>query len=224
MIRFVIGVILFTLSTINHSSLYAEQNSNILDIHKFVRYSIASVILIVIQGVLGLCIVLIKLNPVYHTIICFSIILILLIMLNLELIITFYKNNCLSLRREGFEAVIYSIVITLLLYHVHSIMFKGVMIIIVSALTVIMLSATIFLWKYLKDLSKLVDTVNIGESMKIFTFASMLFGITGILSDLYKNMSCSVLIASIFTVLVAYVYVLKEVYVKYLKPLEGIKR
>jgi len=52
----------------------------------------------------------------------------------------------------------------------------------------------------------------------------MLFGITGILSDLYENMSCSVLIASIFTVLVAYVYVLKEVYVKYLKPLEGIKR
>jgi len=225
MIRFTLGLILFTLSALNHSSLYLNEYSYGLKVKRIVLYNAILFILIVLQGLTGL----ITISPIQtafdreirlaHTFVIFSAILLLGIVININVLYKIRVNYGISLRREGFEAIMYVLVINLVVFHVHTAIPRLLVIIVVSILSIIMAIVTVFLWKYARDISNLVEYVDLMNTGKLFTFTCMLFGCAGMVCDLYRGMLCGILLVSLVSLIITYLYMLKELFVKYIKPM-----
>jgi len=220
MIRLVLGLMLFVLATINHSTLYTNVELYNFRVKRVAIYSVVACILILFQGILGLSIVVFGIDPIYHSTIIFSAILALLVYINVDLM-RLLQLECISLRKEGFEAMIYTVVIHLFLYHTHVVFTRIVVIVVVASLTTIIAFATFYLWKYASDISKLVEFVDIKESAKAFTFSCMLIAVTGIVLDTCKFMGCGSIVISLISLLITYALLLKELMVKYVQPMKS---
>ena len=79
MIRVALGIMLILVSCLSHSTLYSERNLYVFRVRQLIAFFSAIVVLLVVEGALGLAIKLFNLNPVYHNVIVFSIILLTLI-------------------------------------------------------------------------------------------------------------------------------------------------
>jgi len=158
------------------------------------------------------------LNPTYHTVVFYVPILVLVTLMNLEIL----KNTSIKLRKEGFEALMYAIVLNIMIYNVHTVLAREIIAVCSVIITVFCLWIVLILWKYSKDVSKLVVFIDLSESAKAFTFASMLLGCASVVLDLEIEKGNAFLIPPGVAFAVALLLLAKEIYVKYLKPVSKL--
>ncbi|RLI74658.1 hypothetical protein DRO97_05460 [Archaeoglobales archaeon] len=218
-INIIIGSILVFVSCLAHSTLYSESNMHIFRVRELIAFFLAIAVLLIVEGALGLAIILFNLNPIYHNVVVFSIILLTLIVINIT-ILRFALS--ISLRREGFEAFIYSIVICLIMYHIYPFIPPTVTRMVSIAGTLIAVSFAIwmivYLIKYSRIVSSLVDPIDLRVSAKTFTFACALLGVSSIMLDFTESHG-SILIPPAIVFAVSLIQFVKEMYTKYLRSI-----
>jgi len=217
MIRSTIGLILLIISCLVHSSLYTTETIPLWQTQRLIIYLILGFFLLGLEGLTGLM-VYYGLNPIYHAVVFYVPILVLVTLMNLEIL----KNLSIKLRKEGFEALMYAIVLNILIYNIHTVLSREIIAVCSVIITVFCLWIVLILWKYSKDVSKLVDFIDLSESAKAFTFACMLLGCASVVLDLEIEKGNVFLIPPGVAFAVALLLLAKEIYVKYLKPVGKI--
>lgn len=218
MIRIALGIILVPVSCLSHSTLYSERNLYVFGARQLIALFSVIVVLLVVEGAIGLAIMLFNLNPVYHNVIVFSIILLTQIVMNIAILRRYVLS--ISLKREGFEAFIYSLVICLVMYHTYPLI-PSTMTRVVSVVgTLITVSSGIWmivhLIKYSRVVSGLVDPIDLRDSAKTFTFACVLLGVTSVMLDFTESYG-SILIPPAIAYAFSLLQFVKEMYTKYLR-------
>ncbi len=219
MISILAGLTLAIFSIINHSILSNNVTLEHIKIKRVIFLNIWFMIALILHAVCLFTFT--KVTEIEYKI---SIIIISLpiIAANLLLLKYLINNYSVLFRREGFEVIIYTLVLVLTSYHLPPISSQS-FVLIDFILAVLTISTTIYLQMYTGDLTKLVDSVDLSYSAKIFTFASLLLAEILILIDfISEGMLMTLLLMFFIFILIFYISVLHELYKKYLSPLSEV--
>ncbi len=223
MIQAVIGLVLVITSILANSFLNSIENAN------FIRMKILGVAILTlsvgffIQSILGLAVVLFKIDKAYHTIYGFSVIILIEIATCLGIILAVLSHAIkIRLSKGGFECLIYALVIALTVHQIQLSVYYDRMltIAIVAGLTIVLLILGVLILKLHAKLEDLIEMVDTKTSLKVFTFACLLYGFTAIANN-FPSLTKDVillLLASHIALLISCLYLYRELYVKYLKP------
>ncbi len=212
MLRMVLGFVLLAVSCLTYSSLNTKEAIPLWRTRRLILYIVSGMILLGLEGLSGLLIYE-GLNPMYHNLVFYLPLLLLLIIVNIEIL----TNVKIKINKEAFDVLMYAIVLTLLVYHVH-IFAEKVVVFVAVVVTVSTIATSFLLWIYSRNIQKLVEYVDLKESGKIFTFACTLIASASIVMDTGIKHGDIFLIPAGIAFMFALLFIAKEVYVKYVSP------
>ncbi|AEA46268.1 hypothetical protein Arcve_0231 [Archaeoglobus veneficus SNP6] len=209
--RATLGLILFAIALVNYSSLHPDRTDFLnYRIKRFALCTVVASLLLIMQGVLGFCILLLKLNPVYHAVVGFLLIEAFLILVNTDILYSMWKNSSIKLGKETFDACIYVTVIFLFLDRTYTLFSRGLVITAVACLTILLIVVSFHLWRYYRAMDILVEPVTLSTPAKVFAFGCLLISASGVLMDIHPEIGLGGLFVSISAFFVTYVVLLKE--------------
>ena len=217
MIRAIVGVILIIIACLAHSSLHSEDRLLLWRYRRLIGFLVAGFILLSLEGLSGI-IIYFGYDLFYHAIVFYIPLPIWAILMNVEIL----RILPLKLRREGFEAVVYAMVLNLFMVHVHISLIQDLIVFGAVIITASCLWLALLLMKYYKDISTLAELIDITDSAKAFTFASILLGFASVVLDLGLPNKNAFLILPGVAYIGSFILALREIYVKYLKPLSDV--
>ncbi len=225
MIKTLLGLLLFTLAVINYSSLHTKGVEYTYNLRSVIVYLVLGMVLFIIKAIYNTLVVLGYVGDYADTVlVSYLITSIFGLAVCMGLIVDLYRNRALSLNKEGFNAIIHVMVISLFIEDVHASIPATILTFVVIILTFVTGVCAIFLVEYSRKLYELVDFVDISSSLRILMFSCMLYGVAGIVSDFqFKNVH-AFLLAFYLSLLVSFAYLLKELMDKYIKPLMNLEQ
>ena len=186
LVKFILGLTLLTLASINHIIIYSTQ-CNIGDILSYLSlrrvkiYIILCLLALIFQLVLGFCNLLGEIDLYTRRVLGFLPLVIILIFMNIGLLLKLSKLPHEYTLKPNLKADTFYVLAGLIafcLFFDKISFFKPCPIItsIMILLIVLTVISGMFLIKYMKIAYILVDRVDIDASMKLLIFASMVFG------------------------------------------------
>jgi hypothetical protein len=216
----IIGFALLVLSFVNYSSFYKPLKSYELSYRRFFIYCSVILIALGIESLLGLLITRNLINLQYHAVLGFAMLLIVFILVNLDLIRYTYK--LFEFNREGFKALMNVTMIFLLLYHFGVFIPLQLTVIIGIVYYTTCVVATIYLYRYIKVMSTLVNFIDLLPSLKALVFSFMMLSVSAIIWDLHGLIGGSIFVSMTF-LFIAYAYLLLDIHRSYIKPLKKVQ-
>jgi len=216
----IIGFALLVLSFVNYSSFYKPLKSYELSYRRFFIYCSVILIALGIESLLGLLITRNLINLQYHAVLGFAMLLIVFILVNLDLIRYTYK--LFEFNREGFKALMNVTMIFLLLYHFGVFIPLQLTVIIGIIYYTTCVVATIYLYRYIKVMSTLVNFIDLLPSLKALVFSFMMLSVSAIIWDLHGLIGGSIFVSMTF-LFIAYAYLLLDIHRSYIKPLKKVQ-
>ncbi len=219
MIPILAGITLAVLSIINHSILNNDVTLEHIKIRRVVLLNIGFMVALILHAI---C--LSTFTKVTETEYKISIIIISIPIIAANFLLLRYLANNYSIlfRQEGFEVIIYVLVLALVSYHLPPISSQS-FVLMDFILAILTISTTVYLQMYASDLTKLVDSVDLSHSAKIFTFASLLLAEILILIDfISEGMLMTLLLIFFIFIFVFYISILHELYKKYISLLRNV--
>ena len=212
----IIGFALLVLSFVNYSSLfYKPLKSYELSYRRFFIYCSVILIALGIESLLGLLIVHNIINLQYHAVLGFAMLLIVFILVNLDLIR--YTYMLFEFNREGFKALMNVTMIFLLLYHFGVFIPLQLTVVIGIIYYTTCVVATIYLYRYIKVMSTLVNYIDLLPSLKALMFSFMILSVSAIIWDIHGLIGGSIFVSMTF-LFIAYAYLLLDIHRSYIKP------
>ena len=225
MIKTVLGLLLFALAVINYSSLHTKGVEYTYNLRSVIVYLVLGTVLFIVKAIYNTLVVLGYVGDHADTIlISYTITSIFGLTVCMGLIVDLYRNRALSLNKEGFNAIMHVIIISLFIDEVHASIPATILIFVVIILTFVTGVCAVLLVDYSRKLYELVDFVDISSSLRILMFSCMLYGVVGVVSDFqFKNVH-AFLLAFYLSLLISFAYLLKELMDKYIKPLMNLEQ
>jgi len=183
-----LSLIVVVISAVVYSSLSARVDARIINLKNLATVILLLFITFAYMCVTSLLIVFCGINPIYYTFYDPSLLLIVEAVILLQLLHIFKSAEALKINKETFEFLIYLAVFHLTLEGLHRhigtylvpVVARAVIISLVANTTLILLGLGGYLLKKCRDLSRLVDAVDVIPSLKTVCFAFGLFGLYGI--------------------------------------------
>jgi len=227
MIDTVLGFVVFASSVLAYSALHSNSiDSRLFNLHKIGRYSLAYVLILILQGSTGIAIMKFGLNVKIHTFYTFLLFLSFSAYTMFSLLKSLYKKNGkFHLGKELVDCYVYVFVIFLTVAYVNSVVKipESASILVVGLVSIVLLALCIILIKTSKELFTLVDCVNVVSSLRIICVAFALYGLYAIVRN-FTVYGCTLLLAAHIVFLLAGVSILREIYCKYYVPLRMYSR
>ena len=199
MIRLIIGIFLFTTALINYAiisrpecySSFSDVSHSISFIlqKRFIIYAIVGAVALLLNCIPSILRVHGYISPEFAKQFCFLSVDVALIAINLDIL----KSHVALKPRFGMDAfnlIVGLIAICLLFDRIPYTPTPAVIMTMTTALTAITTLATLFMLKYFRIVQMLVEFVDVGDVTKIFTFASMVFGINSMCVDVCRDITC----------------------------------